>query len=649
MFGLLRTHTQVSINALAGATVGLRHLLTHFAPSSTDDPDICRRIYVCMHKFCSPYPDTSYRNVARENFDLLAAHAPLMANHVFADHSFWYSKLLIAFSCTNNAEYHKTLFEAVNAVHGVIAHRCEQENDDAEQSAIETQVLHLYVESFKRTLLNSESKSYDILVAVRGLGLMAGAYLNRFPTTNLIDMLTLMMRRTECLCPTAGVAETAAADTDDAELGFTRAALEHYPDFVRALSQIMQHVHQLTNMQLHSLQAILVSLMRDFCYLPETYHEQTVVALLQTFAELSHIGGVVRDDMLKQCTLQSLIWLCSHKLRIEIEADWETLPAWEDHITVMEFHTLWAGLTVDNFYRPDSPQTRATKRLFYHQLMQSFFIIVERVDLTLRPRRTRAHIDEQSDNDAGCVVDPNRDLEPCRPADFHMLFNLVNLLEHLLPMHTLRANQDVFDSYIGRYFHVLERKSRDHPLISAFIRLITVGLRLASKLNYFNTHPAASPVVLQRFVRTQTDRVQHVQGELQISILYALFSVSVHFLMRLTPAELAAVYQCGFSVGHGQLRVAMAALESLESLKQMGNKYVDDVLRIVLPSLDAYLQTTGSVLGEVGVYRSPVAVNGKSAKSGRTRNRRVLKMIGNYAETELLKFQKFALLFLGKL
>lgn len=639
----------MSFHALTGATVGLRHLLVHFAPSPTDEPDICRRIYVLLHKFCAPYPDAAsmHRNVARVSFDLLAAHAPLLAKHVFADHLFWYTRLLFAFTCTKNAEHQKTLFAAVNAVLGVIAKECEQPNDD-DSALVADQVLGLYIESFKLTLQNSESKSYEILIAVRGLGMLAGACKLRRPAVNLVDILSLMMRRTETMCPAAGLAVESAGGAavvapDITQPGFARAALEHYPDFVRALSQIMQHVQQLTGMQLQSLQTILVSLMRDFCYLPESYHEQTVVALLQTFAELGHVGGAVLDEMMTQCTMRAMVWMCSHRLQIDAHSDWDVLPDWKDHITVAAFHPLWLGLTVDDYYSTDSAQARVTKRQFYQQAMDALFLIVERVDLSLKTRRLA---DGDQAGEPTYMVDPNSDLEPCRPADFHLFFNLVQLFEHLLAAQTLSGQQEVFDSYIGRYFEVLERKSRDHPLVSGFVRLMTVGLQIAGQLDYFNAHPAATPAVVQRYVRTQVARVPRVQGELQIASLMSLFSAPVPFLTRSTSVELAAVYQCGFAVGHAELRVARAALNSLESVLAMGGTYVDEVLRIVLPSLDAYLQTSGGVIGEVGVYRAVKAVNGKI---GRKRNRRLLKLSTNHAETEMLSFQKKVLMFLGKL
>lgn len=632
---------------MGGAVVGLRHLLVHFAPSPTDEPDICRRIYILLQKFCAPYPDgaTMQRNVARVSYDLLAAHAPLFAKHVSADHLFWYTRVLFAFTCHKNAEHHKSLFAAINAVLGVIAEQCEQPSD-GEAAVVADQVFGLYIESFKLTLQNSESKSYEILIAVRGLGLMAGACKQRRPSVNLVDILSLLMRRTESLCPTPDLAVEsvgAAIATDIAQPGFSRAALEHYPDFVRALSQIMKHVHQLTGMQLHSLQTILVSLMSDFCYLPVSYHEQTVVALLQTFAELGHVGGAVLDEMMTQCTMRSMVWMCSHRLQIDAHADWDVLPDWKDHITVAAFHPLWLGLTVDDFYSPDSAQARVTKRQFYQQVMDALFMILERVDLSLKPRGTA---DGNEASEPTYMVDPNSDLEPCRPADFHLFFNLVQLFEHLLASQTPSGQQQVFDSYIGRYFEVLERKSRDHPLVSGFVRLMTVGLQIANKMDYFNAHPAATPAVVQRYVRTQVARVTRVQGELQIASLMSLFSVPIPFLTRSTSTELAAVYQCGFVVGHVEMRVAKAALQSLEAMMLMSSTYADEVLRIVLPSLDTYLQTSGGVIGEVGVYRAVKAVNGKT---GRKRNRRLLKVSTNYAETEMLNFQKLVLMFLGKL
>lgn len=266
--------SQISFASINGAFTGLNHFLVNYAPSPTDEPAVCHRIYVCVKKLSDPPAGFGKLHVYKASLDLLATHAPIVGVHVFADNRYWHDVLQRWLQNTTNRDYRKTIFQALNAVHSVIAQTCEAVQEDADVATHETETLRFYVGHFKATLLAAASTPADIRVAIRGLGLMAGACHRRLPSANLADLLTLVMQRTESLCPSA----------DGTNAAVSRATLEHYPDFVRALSQIMQHVRQLTNVQLNTLQTILVSLMRDFCYLPAMYTRLTVAALLQTFA-----------------------------------------------------------------------------------------------------------------------------------------------------------------------------------------------------------------------------------------------------------------------------------------------------------------------------------------------------------------------------
>lgn len=672
---------QAPFVALSGALRGLNHFLVNFAPIPSDEPDVCRRLYVCVHKLSDPPADFRKHDVYVASLDLLAAHATIVASHVFAEHAYWHAVLLRRLNETGDRTQRKSLFAALNAVHSVVAQTCEssQGDDDAAVAALETEALKFYIGHFKAVLLATASKPHEIRIAIRGLGLMAGACSRRWPAANLPEMLTLVLQRTESMGKTAN-------HNSDQQLR-RPTDLESYPDFVRALSQIMQHVRQLNNAQLSALQGILVALMRDFYYLPATYHGLTVSALLQTFANFVHVGAAAVDALMEQCVMRGLVWTCSHKLQLDSADDWDTQHDWKDHVTVASFMPMWLGLTSDErssgaaqeldmmgepsvlstvadrreecAVATETDQIRKVKRQLYRYVLNALFVIVERVNLTLKPRSQSANADITAATDPSepqYVADPQRDLEPVRAADFHLFFNVVQLFERLLAAQSNDAQHEVFAASAGRFCAVLARKCREHPLVSGFVRLMTAGLRILRRLQYFESGTltdTATAQCVQRFVSVQLSRVAGLQGELQIACLMCMFAAPLPMLERgaSAAADLAGAYRRAFAIGHAELYVAQTALRSLERLvanTTMTAAWLDDLLCNVLPSLDGYLMANGGCTSEMTGALQTTKSSGKTTSSGSRRMRRVVKMPESASETELLRFQKSVLMFLGK-
>lgn len=152
------------------------------------------------------------------------------------DHKYWHTVLLKWLYRYTNRDSRKMAFQAIHAFHSTIANFCmENTNADNLSESPETAVLAFYIDYFKTILLSPQSQPFEIRIATRGYGLLSGACSKRLPSSNLADLLTLVMQRTEATCR--------ERPTDH------RDSLEHYPDFVRALSQIMQHIRHLSNIQ----------------------------------------------------------------------------------------------------------------------------------------------------------------------------------------------------------------------------------------------------------------------------------------------------------------------------------------------------------------------------------------------------------------
>lgn len=159
-----------------------------------------------------------------------------MGQQIFSDHKYWHTVLLKWLYRYNNRDSRKMAFQAIHAFHSTLALFCLADTNAGNLSA-ETSVLVFYIDFFKSLLLTPKSQPFEIRIATRGFGLLSGACKKLLPESNLTDLLTLVMQRTEATC------RERPADH--------RESLEHYPDFVRALSQIMKHIRHLSNVQVN--------------------------------------------------------------------------------------------------------------------------------------------------------------------------------------------------------------------------------------------------------------------------------------------------------------------------------------------------------------------------------------------------------------
>lgn len=506
----------------------------------------------------------------------------------------------------------------MQAFHREVSIQIEQRSNPAE----DTIILKTFINYFKRTMQSATAQSFEIRIAIQGFGLMAGPCKALLPPEYLNDLLTLVMQRTEY----TALEQT----TTGSEM------LEHYPDFVQALSQIMQHVAELTGIQIASLQNIIIALIKDFYYLSTAHHSLAVNSLLRTFANLSRLGGSVLESVLERVVMQGVIWTCSHKLVYDSQNDWETIADWKEQITYKSFLALWIGL-IGQETKGEEHKSQICA-LVYEHLMQSLFSILERLDLRTNKRTFK---DDYGNDNELYFCDPNYDLVPQRPKDFHIFFNIVQFYRDLLHSQNDDSHRVRFDKYVQSYCELLIKKSLEYPLISGFVRLMQVALRITDRIGYFSEvididRPIRGTVLY--FLKYHILSAPHTFGELQIASLDMIFTAPVKLLHRFV-IDLIPIFVVAFDIGKSLLSLAGRALRMLDKLN--GVSEWKQLLRAVLPSLDPYLQSNGFTTD--GIIDLEIVKSRRSTK----RARKVLRVDGG-SDSELLAFQKQILLFLGK-
>lgn len=541
-----------------------------------------------------------------------------MGPQLLHDHKYWH-RILHEWLARTQWENRKCAIYALHAFHRQLAAEIAQHRRPEDAA-----ILQHFIDTFKSTLQSVTAQSHQIRIAIHGFGVMASAAKALLPPEYLSTLLTLVMQRTEL---------TAIAGDRD--------MLEHYPDFVQALSEIMQHMTgELSGLQIASLQAIIIALIKDFYYLSAVHHGLAIVSLLRTFDNLAKLGGTTLDTVLERIVLQGVIWTCSHKLVYDSNLDWSSVSDWKEHVTYRSFLPLWNGLL-------SATATEVTAKLFEH-LMQTLFTILERLDLSTQ-KRTFRDASTGEDNE-WFFCDPNLDFQPVRPKDFHIFFNVVQLYRDILMGSAASQHWPQFQQqFMQQFCETIIGKALQYPLVSGFVRLLQIAMYILSKSAALAKVDRDTDSLFQSLVylvEYQIEAVQQMYGELQIAGFDLLFAAPTELL----PSDLTKmipVFRRAFDIGQSMLSLAVRALRALDRLHRAqcqrgsggSSVWLERVLPAVLPSLDSYLQSNGFVSnGMVDV------------EFGRAR-KRIKKMVRNSgiaADSELVSFQKSILVFLGE-
>ncbi|XP_035782012.1 DNA-dependent protein kinase catalytic subunit-like [Anopheles albimanus] len=592
----LLEENNLSVVSLAGAVRGLDLFLHNFAPDA-EQPEIRHRIYLLVKKL-SPWEELrSERIVFRNALQLLANHAALFGDFLYTDHAYWQVALADKWIRSSNRDDRRIGLAALYAFHGEMASallRRDNESPDATERRTAVDVLNRYLTYYRKLLNTGGAERLEVRIAIRGFGIMAGPCHRLTEASASVDeLLTIVLERIECIC--AG-SSTGAGDR-----------LEDLPDFVQSLSEILTHVEELSTVQLRSLQTMIVALIRDFYHLGTVYHQLIVRSLACTLANIHKLGGSSLDLLLDNVLLQGIIWSCSHKLpygppngRSDTAQDFD----WKrETVTYKNYLPLWKGLLGKN-----SDSNEQLVRSIFRSFMRTLFVIIEKLDLSTK-KRVLSNDNESELTKEMYFCDPNLNLEPVKPKDFHIFLNLIELYRDVL-----QGSQHLDESFLEwtcRYFEMCVKQSVDHPLVSGFVKLIELGVAIAERSGYFRQandfDSKSTALLLVAYVERTIVRALHASGELQLACLRFVLNVPARMLVEFVDDEqhqqplMIAVFEVAFRLGRTLLSIARAALGCLQRLVLFRDPPIhaaqrEQLLRQVLPLLEPYLLARESTL-----------------------------------------------------
>lgn len=201
----------------------MNDFLEYFGPSAEHADVFARRLYKCIKKFSDPI-DAKQKAVFVSALTLLSVRCELFRNQVFDDFFYWHNLLVNTWFKMDQFEHRRPAIFLLHAMHREIA-ICLLQRDDSDRCR---QILDFLQSYFKSRLESSKSQPYEIRLAIVGFGLIAAPCKKLLAAEHLNELLRLVMQRTEC-------AANAVSHS-------SKEQLEHFPDYVEALSLIMEQV-----------------------------------------------------------------------------------------------------------------------------------------------------------------------------------------------------------------------------------------------------------------------------------------------------------------------------------------------------------------------------------------------------------------------
>ncbi|KAI1243372.1 hypothetical protein IHE44_0000969 [Lamprotornis superbus] len=256
----------------------------------------------------------------------------------------------------------------------------------------------------------------------------------------------------------------------------------------------------------------------------------------------------------------------------------------------------------DADFLTENAQLQSLSRILYNEFIKSILKIIEKLDLTLQK------LDDENAGDSALVgpsSDPAFNLQPTKPIDFIAFINLVEFCREIL----LERHVEYFHPWVYSFGYELIIHSTRLPLISGFYKLLSVTMKIAKRIKYFE---GVSPRSLRRcpedpeksscfalfvkFGKEVAAKMKQYKDELLASCLIFLLSLPHDIIMLDIKAYIPAL-QNAFKLGLSCTPMADLGMDALEDWsahipRHMMQPYYKDVL----PLLDGYLKSSTSTV-----------------------------------------------------
>ncbi|XP_054478556.1 DNA-dependent protein kinase catalytic subunit [Anoplopoma fimbria] len=580
---------------VAGCLRGITALMVNFTKTMEEDPATSKDIFQYALKAVSPQMSMTRYAVTFAGLRLFARHASQFSSCLM-DHYRALFEIMSKLCGHINAEMKKTSYYALEAFLKQVA-MLVADNIEEHKSK-----LKFFMQKFCSIIRTMDSTHKELSIAIRGYGFFAAPCKKVCPQD--VDLMyTELIQR----CKQMYLTESDGEDDSFYQL----------PSFLDSIASVLIHLDKIPEVYTPLLERLLVVQIDSFPQYSERMQTACCRSILKVLVAMASKGPVLWG-FISSVVHQGLIRVCSKPIMLSEDKDggrsgssqvrtgnWK-VPSSQNYLalfkSLLDCDRLKDSGFLDGAFQSQNAALVSLSRLLYDELVKSILRIVEKLDLSVQKVATG----EEAPDDAAHVLpssDPTAHLLPNKIKDFTAFINLVDFCSELL----LTKHQEYFQSWMYPLSHELILHSIRNPLVSGFYKLLSVTMKIAKRIKYYqgvgprsSTSPQSDTVksacfaLFSKFGKEVCVRMKQYKDELLASCLTFVLSLH-HNIVALDIKAYCPALEAALKFGLSHVPLANVALDALEDwsshipLETMQHCYTS-----ILPLLDGYLKTTSN-------------------------------------------------------
>uniref|UniRef100_H3B272 DNA-dependent protein kinase catalytic subunit n=1 Tax=Latimeria chalumnae TaxID=7897 RepID=H3B272_LATCH len=594
------TTKEPKLSVVAGCLRGLTALMINFTKSVDEDPKTSKEIFDYAVMAISPQVDLKRYAVPLAGLRMFALHANQF-NTCLMDN---YRSLFETMSkcCGHaNGELKRAGYAALENFLKQVAAMV------AENAELHKNKLEYFMKQFYGIIRTLDSSNKELSIAIRGYGLFAAPCKAVCPED--VDLMyTELIQR----CKQMYLTET---DTEDDNV-------YQLPSFLQSIASVLFHIDRIPEVYTPVLERLLVVQIDSFAQYSQKMQPTCCKSIVKVFLALAGKGPVLWS-FISTVVHQGLIRVCSKPVPLSTKnacvndthatgpsvnrgycvlQDWirQVLPYVYAVRVMPDIRKMKQSALVDETFGVVNSPLQSLNRLLYDELIKSILKIIEKLDLNVQKQKVG---DQEGETDPSSTIiiptsDPAANLQPSKPKDFTAFINLVEFCRELLP----EKHVEFFEPWMYGFGHEVILQSTRLPLVSGFYKLLSVSMKIARKIKYFegvssksckqnslDPEKYACFALFAKFGKEVCARMKQYKDELLASCLGFILSLP-HTIVELDVKAYIPALQVGF---------VLKCSQRSKTDKEMSALGSDDVVPTSVSS---------NVLKNVGVYIS-ISVN----------------------------------------
>ncbi|CAH2285137.1 DNA-dependent kinase catalytic subunit [Pelobates cultripes] len=587
-------------SVMAGCLKGLSALMVNFTKSVEDDAKTSKEIFEYTVKAISPQVDLKRYAVPSAGLQLLSRHASQFSIYLMEKYQSLY-EVVFKWCSHSNSDMRKLATAAIEAFLKQVA-MIVTSDPEAHRSK-----LKFFMQEFYKIIRKMESGNKELVIAIRGYGLFAGPC-KAVNEKDVDFMYVELIQR----CKQTYLTE---ADTEEENV-------YQLPNFLQSIASVILHLDSIPEVYTPVLERLLVVQIDSFPQYSMKMQSACCRSIVKVFLSLAGKGPVLWN-LISTVVHQGLIRVCSKPVSFardggpdsddvasssDIRTGKWAVPSYKDYLdlfrNLLDCDRMKESIFSDEIFHTINSPLQSLNRLLYDELIKSVLKIIEKLDLSLQ-KQDAGHMGDEEISSAFVIAtsDPTANLHPTKPKDFTAFVNLVEFCSAILP----NKHVEYFEPWVYVFGYELVLQSTRSPLISGFYRLLSIAMKNAKQLKYFqgispksNTKCPNDPqrfscfALFAKFGKEVSAKMKQFKDELLASCLTLILYLPHEIIMLDIKAYIPAL-QNAFKLGLSCPSLADAGLDALEDWSNhIPGHVMQPYYKDILPSLDGYLTNVSS-------------------------------------------------------